>query len=132
VPPFVALLANTLVALSLFAVAGGGGRLIRGLTRRTAAVAVLPLLSACFLIAYVSGEDSYRENGISRWDAYRSPGGALGPMFVVSVAVMAICAALLAYSGLRSRNRPFRTIAFAAGLSALLLVTPTIIGFSTN
>ena len=131
-PPFLVLLANTLVALSLFAVAGGGARLLRGLTRRPAAVAVLPLLSAGFLIAYVFGEDSYRKNGISRWDAYRSPGGALGPMFVVSVALMAVCAALLAYFGLRRRNRPFRAIAFATGLIALLLVTPTIIGFSTN
>jgi hypothetical protein len=132
VPPFLALLANTLVALSLFAVAGGAGWLTRGLTRRRAAVAILPLLNAAFLSAYVFGEDSYRKNGISRWDAYRSPGGALGPMFVVSVALMAVCAALLAYFGLRIRNRPFRAIAFAAGLIALLLVTPTIIGFSTN
>ena len=47
------------------------------------------------LTAYVFGEDSYRGNGISRWDAYRSPGGALGPMFVLSVALLAGCAALL-------------------------------------
>jgi hypothetical protein len=30
------------------------------------------LLDAVLLAAFVFGEDSYRDNGTSRWDAYRS------------------------------------------------------------
>jgi len=124
-------LVNLLVALLLVAVATNG-RLTRGRSRRSAAIAALPLLTAGVLIAYVFGEDSYRGNGISRWDAYRSPGGALGPMFVLSVGLMVVSAALLAYAGLRGRNRLLRVTAFAAGITALLLVTPTSFGFGLN
>jgi len=131
VPPFVVLLVNTLVSLSLLAVATSG-RLMRVLLPQLATLALLPLLSAGLLSAFVFGEDSYRDHGISRWQAYRSPGGALGPMFVVSLVLMAACATLLALFGLRSRTRPFRASAFGASLVALLLVTPTIICFSTN
>jgi hypothetical protein len=80
----------------------------------------------------VFGEDSYRDNGISRWDAYRSPGGALGPMFVVSVAVMVACAGLLVYSGIGGHRRLLRSTLFAVGSAGLFLLVPTIIGFSTN
>ena len=92
----------------------------------------VPFLTAGLLLAYVFGEDSYRDNGISRWDAYRSPGGALGPMLVVSVTLMAICAALLIYAGLRRRRRLLRLTLLAEGTTALLLLNATIIGFSTN
>ena len=81
---------------------------------------------------YVLGEDSYRGNGISRWDAYRSPGGALGPMFVLSVGLMAVCAAALAYAALRGRERPVRVTALAGGLTCQVLLTATIVGFSSN
>jgi hypothetical protein len=63
---------------------------------------------------------------------YRSPGGELGPMYVLSVALMAGCAALLLYAGLRNRHRLFRVSAFVGGLTALALVTPTILGFTLN
>jgi hypothetical protein len=53
-------------------------------------------------------------------------------MFVLSIALMAAGAALLAYAALRARTRLFRSTALSCGLGALLLVTPTIIGFSTN
>ena len=105
---------------------------MRVLLPQLATLALLPLLSAGLLSAFVLGEDSYRDHGISRWQGYRSPGGALGPMFVVSLVLMNACATLLALFGLRSRTRPFRASAFGASLVALLLVTPTIIGFSTN
>ena len=62
-------------------------------------LALLPLLAAALLAAYVFGEDSYRDNGTSRWDAYRSPGGALGPMFVLSLGLMTLSAALLTFQG---------------------------------
>ena len=78
------------------------------------------------------GEDSYRGNGISRWDAYRSPGGALGPMFVLSIGLMIVYAALLIYAGLRGHNRLLRVTALAAGITALFLLTPTYLGFSLN
>jgi hypothetical protein len=128
---FVVLLVNILVALSLLAV-GSSRRWIGASPRLASALVVLPLLNAALLAAYVFGEDSYRDDGTSRWDAYRSPGGALGAMFVVSIALMVSGAALLAYSGLRNRTHVFRTTAFSCGFGALLLVTPTIIGFSTN
>ncbi len=124
-------LVNVLIALLLLAVAISG-RLTQGRSPGWAALAALPLLTAGLLIAYVVGEDSYRGNGASRWEAYRSPGGALGPMFVLSVGVMVAAAALLAYAGLGGRDRLLRATAFTAGLIALLLLTPTAIGFSLN
>ncbi len=122
---------NLSVGLLLVAVTARG-QLARGHPQGAAALAALPLLAGAVLTAYVFGEDSYRGNGISRWDAYRSPGGALGPMFVLSVGLMAVSAFLLAYAGLRGRNRLFRWTALAAGITALLLLTTTTLGFSLN
>ena len=132
--PDLVILVNLLVGVALLAVATSD-RLVRLLSRHSVALvalAALPLLTAVLLAAYVFGEDSYRGNGISRWDAYRSPGGALGPMFVLSLALMAVCAALLLYAGLRSRHRLLRVVAFAGGLTSLGLLTATVIGFSNN
>jgi hypothetical protein len=95
-------------------------------------LSALPLLDACLLAVYVFGDDTYRSGDISRWEAYRSPGGALGAMFVGSVVALALCAALLLYSSLGERPRLFRWSALTGSVSALLLVTPTIIGFGTN
>ena len=117
--------------MALLAVAASD-RLVHLLSRRSVALAALPLLSAVLLTVYVFGEDSYRRNGISRWEAYRSPGGALGPMFVLSVALMVGCAALLFYSGLRGRDHLLRATAFLGGLTSLVLLTATTIGFSLN
>ena len=97
----VVLLASLAIAAALLVVASS--RLREGLARRWGALAALPLLIALLLILYVFGEDSYRGNGISRWDAYHSPGGALGPMFVLSIALLCACAGLLLYAGLRGR-----------------------------
>ncbi len=125
------LLANFLVAAVLLTVAASN-RLARVLSRKPLALAVLPLLTAVLVTVYVFGEDSYRGNGISRWDAYRSPGGALGPMFALSVALMVGCAALLFYAGLQGRDRLLRATALAGGLTSLGLVTVTIAGFTLN
>jgi hypothetical protein len=103
----------------------------RGRARQLLFSALL-LLSAGLLTAYVFSEDTYRGGGISRWDAYRSPGGALGSMFVASVASLTLSAGLVAYAGLRNDSRLFRRVALGAGVCSLLLVMPTIIGFSTN
>jgi hypothetical protein len=122
----VVLLVSVLVGLILLALAPLSP------TPRSALLAALPLLDAVVLVAFVFGEDSYRGNGISRWDAYRSPGGALGPMFIASVALLALSAGLIAYSALRGRRSLFRATAAAGGLVALLLVIPTIVGFTAN
>jgi hypothetical protein len=53
-------------------------------------------------------------------------------MYVLSVALMAACAALLLYAGLRYRHGLFRVSALVGGLTALALVTPTILGFTLN
>lgn len=129
-PAFAALLCNTLTGLILLA-APSGERLARSVTLQVTFVA-LPLVNAVVLSAYVFGEDDYRHNGVSRWDAYRSPGGALGAMFVASVALMIACAALLAYACFRGRPRLFRPTALTGGLVAVFLVNATIAGFSVN
>ncbi len=125
------LLANTLVALVVLSLASSYRLLPRSLPGITT-VASLPLLIAVLLTAFVFGEDTYRDNGISRWDAYRSPGGALGPMFVLSVVLLVACAALLVFFALTRRWGLMRSTLVLAGLLGLFLVTPTIIGFSTN
>ncbi len=130
-PPGLVVLANAAAGVMLVA-AACSSRLFRLLWRRSAALAALPLLIATMLSIYVFGEDSYRRNGISRWDAYRSPGGVLGSMFVLSVVLMVVCAAALAYAGLEARARLFRVAALTGGLTSLILLTATIIGFSTN
>ena len=90
------------------------------------------ILDAGVLIAFVFSEDTYRGGGISRWDAYRSPGGALGWMFVATVALLVSIAAALAYADVRRSRRLFRAVTLTGIGCALLLVVPTIIGFSTN
>jgi hypothetical protein len=134
VSPGVVLLANLVVGAALLALAANGrlGRLLSRHAAALAALAALPLVNAVLVTVYVFGEDSYRGNNISRWDAYRSPGGALGWMFVLSVALMAVCAAVLFYAGLRRRDRLRRVTAFAGGLASLGLLTATIIGFNIN
>ena len=130
-PVFPVLLVNTLVAVLLVVVASWKA-LTPSLRRRWEIVAALPLLLAGLLVAYVFGEDTYRDNGISRWDAYRSPGGALTPMFVLSIGLMAAAAALIVYAGLTARTGLLRATAGGAGLVAFFLLGTTIIGFSLN
>jgi hypothetical protein len=128
--PFVVLLLNLLAAAALLFL-GATTRRLRG-PGRAALAGGLPLLSAVLLAVFVFGDDSYRDDGTSRWDAYRSPGGALGTLFVLSVMMMAACAALLVYSAVRARTGLFRWTALVAGVASLVLLTPTIIGFSSN
>lgn len=128
--PAIVLLANLATAATLLV--AGVARVVRTQGHPSVGLAALPLVAASLLTVYVFGEDSYRGNGITRWDAYRSPGGALGPMFVLSVAALVACSAALAYAGVRRRDRVFRITALAGGLTSLLLVTATIIGFTAN
>ena len=113
-------------ALLLVAAAGATSAALR----RTAIAAVL--VDAGVLAAFVFGEDTYRGGGISRWDAYRSPGGALGAMFVASIVLLVSIAAVLVYAEVRRSPRLFRATTLGGIACALLLIAPTIIGFSTN
>jgi hypothetical protein len=128
VKPFYPLLLNLIVATVLLAATVVRVRRPRLWTLLSA----LPLVDGALLAAYVFGEDTYRSGGVSRWDAYRSPGGAVGAMFVGSMVVLTLCTASLVYSGLDERPRLFKVSALVGGLGALLLVTPTIIGFGAN
>ena len=130
-PVFPVLLVNTLVAILLVVVASWKVR-TPSLRSRWAIVAALPLLLAGLLVAYVFSEDTYRDNGISRWDAYRSPGGALTPMFVLSIGLMAAAAGLIVYAGFTARTGLWRATGCVAGLVAFFLLGATIIGFSVN
>jgi hypothetical protein len=122
---------NLVIAFALIAV--GLTPLVVRLPRYfVAPLAALPLLNGALLAAYVFGEDSYRGNGISRWEAYRTPNGALGPMFVLSVGAMMLCAGVLIYAALRPSRRLLRATALGGGILCLVLVTPTIAGFSLN
>ena len=89
-PPGFVLLANLAVGALLVAVAGTS-RLARVPVRRSLSLASLPLLIAAVLSVYVFGDDNYRGNGISR--SQGGARGALGSMFVLTVALMAVCAA---------------------------------------
>jgi hypothetical protein len=124
------MLLENLVAGLLLLVASRRLRFLSG--RGAILLAALPLVNAALLAVFVFGEDSYRGNGISRWDAYRSPGGALGSMFVLSVASMLVCAAALAYAGRGGKEHLARRAALAGGLVAETLVTATIVGFTAN
>jgi cell division protein FtsW (lipid II flippase) len=99
---------------------------------RTWLLPALSLASVALLLVFVFGEDSYRRNGISRWDAYRSPGGALEPMFFATVALMALGAVLMVLGIVQHRRRLTRASTLAAAAVALLLGIPTVIGFSAN
>ena len=119
---------NFFAAVVLLAVALAGGLS----SRLAAAVSLLLLLDGALLVAYVFGEDSYRDNGISRWEAYRSPGGALGPMFVASLVALAVTAGLVLYAAVGARRRLLQAAAASGGIVCVVLVTVTVVGFSLN
>jgi hypothetical protein len=100
--------------------------------RWSAAAAVVPVALAVLLVLYVIGEDTYRDDGTSRWDAYRSPGGALGPLFAASLVLLGCCALALAGTALSRRPRAYRLTALLGALAVVLLVVPTVAGFSLN
>ena len=131
VSPSLVVVVDLLVALSMLA-AGAYALTVPSLTRRYRLFVTLPLLDAALLAAFVFGEDSYRGNGVSRWDAYRSPGGELSELFGVTIAVLIGCGLALAYSSVRGRRRLFAAAAFVTVLAAVFLVLPTVVGFSAN
>jgi hypothetical protein len=132
IAPFWVLLVTGVGGVVLLCIALAGERVLSGGDRRRASLALVPALDAALLAAFVFGEDTYRDNGTSRWAAYRSPGGALGPMLVVSLAMLVMSAVLLvvlAYTGHASAQRATCAV---VGVAMLGLVVPTVVGFSTN
>ena len=129
VPPVVLFAATVLVALCVFLVPRAGAPEWKLRTRLLPAV---PLVYVALLIAYVFGEDSYRGNGISRWDAYRSPGGALEPIFFATVALMVLAGAFMFLATARQDRRLMRASTVGATGVAVFLGIPTVMGFSLN
>jgi hypothetical protein len=125
-PPFDPLGASFAAALLL-----GLAAVVRP-RRWSAAAALIPTALAVLLVLYVIGDDTYRDNGTSRWDAYRSPGGALGPLFVASLVLLGLCAVVLAGTALARRPRAYRLTALLGALAVVLVVVPTVAGFSLN
>jgi cell division protein FtsW (lipid II flippase) len=128
VPPLVVIVANVVVALCLFLLR----RVEPDWRARTLLLVALPLASVALLVVFVFGEDSYRGNGISRWDAYPSPDGALEPLFFATVALMTLAAGFMMLAVVQHRSRLLRASTLVAAVGALLLGIPTVIGFSTN
>jgi hypothetical protein len=129
VPPVVPFVATALVALSPLLVPRDSAS---GWSARTCFLAAVPLAYVALVFAYVFGEDSYRGNGISRWDAYRSPGGALEPMFWATVALMILAAGSTVLAIVQHRGRLMRASAIGAMAVAVFLGVPTLLGFSLN
>jgi hypothetical protein len=129
VPPVVPFVATALVALSPLLVPRDSAS---GWSARTCFLAAVPLAYVALVFAYVFGEDSYRGNGISRWDAYRSPGGALEPMFWATVALMILAAGSTVLAIVQHRGRLTRASAIGAMAVAVFLGVPTLLGFSLN
>jgi hypothetical protein len=129
VPPIVVIVANAVVALCPFLLRRVGEPVWRA---RTVLLPALPLASVVLLVAFVFGEDRYRGNGISRWDAYRSPGGALEPLFFATVALITLAAGVMIVAVVQHKARLLRASTLGAAAVALLLGIPTVIGFSSN
>lgn len=128
-PAIVPLAATLVVALCPFLVPRVSAR---EWSTRTRLLPAAPLAYVALLFAYVFGDDRYRGNGISRWDAYRSPGGALEPMFFATVALMVLAAGLMLLAVVKHRRRLMRASALGATAIALFLGIPTLMGFSLN
>ncbi|HZR95257.1 MAG TPA: hypothetical protein VFA56_06155 [Gaiellaceae bacterium] len=124
--PFPVLMASLGAALALAAAAASRFR------RWWPAAPLVAAALAALLVAYVAMEDTYRRRGISRWDAYRSPGGALELLFFASLVLLAASAVALAYAGLARKARLFRFTALLASLAVAFVVVPTVLGFSLN
>src|SRR3954447_26274149 len=125
-PPFPVLVACLAAAFALGAAASVRPR------RWSAAVALGPVALAALLVVYVTMEDTYRDDGTSRWDAYRSPGGALGPLFAASLVLLGACGVALAVTALSRRPRAYRVAALLGALAVVFVVLPTVAGFSLN
>jgi hypothetical protein len=124
--PFPVFAASVAAALALALASVGRTRVW------SSAAALIPAGLAALLVLYVTMDDTYRDDGTSRWDAYRSPGGALGLLFGASLVLLGACAVALAVTAFSRRPRGYRVTALLGALAVVLVVLPTVAGFSLN
>ncbi|MEP6976653.1 MAG: hypothetical protein ABI948_01220 [Thermoleophilia bacterium] len=91
-----------------------------------------PLVCVALLVAYVLGTDTYRGNGITRWEAYRDPHNNLELMFYATVALLTVAAGLMTLALVQQHRGLLRASALGAATVAVLLGIPTIVGFTAN
>ncbi len=84
------------------------------------------LVATGLLVLYVAGEDSYRDNGTSRWDAY----GAHGATTVAVVA--GIGAALFVFIAWLFGLRRLAVVAYLGALAAAFLLVAADLANSLN
>jgi hypothetical protein len=123
---------NLALWLGLVALGAGAGWLGGPSGRTGLLLALLPVAAAVNLTVFVFSEDDYRGNGIRRWDAYYSPGGAIHALYVISIVASGVLAGLLVFAGATGRRRLLGVGAIAGGLAAGVLMTITMIGYSLN
>ena len=119
-----------LLSLSLAAISGcvalGAGRpgYLLGLVRGTlGAQALLALGGSVYLALYVAGEDDYRSDGTTRWNAYDAKGLTLTAI-AMGLAVTALALALVAWP--RKRFLP------ALGLAGIVAAALIFVAFFAN
>jgi len=80
------------------------------------AQALLALGGSVYLALYVAGEDDYRSNGTTRWDAYDAKGLTLSAI-AMGLAVTVLALALVAWP----RKRFFPALGLAGIVAAALI-----------
>ncbi len=108
-----------LALVSLFVLAGGAAALWEaGITRfALAAQGLLSAVAGIYLAFYVAGEDDYRADGTSRWDAYDARG-----ITVAAVALALVVSFLAFLLAARPRKRFLPALGLAGLIAAGLLV----------
>ena len=114
-----------LLALTGFVLAAAGGRRQHRLRVGALGQAAGVALSTVVLTLYVASDDSYRDNGTSRWDAYGAQKLTVVAVFLGVVAITLLCAA----SALRRRDLAvggFLISTAAAGLEFVAIFANTL------
>ena len=84
------------------------------------------VVTTLFLVAYVAGEDDYRDNGTSRWDAY-------GAQHFTATAVVAGLGAIALLAAARlTRNRWLAVAGFLCAAAAAVLQFLAVFANSLN
>jgi hypothetical protein len=113
-----ALLSVVLLGLSLFVLARDPAPAQGEGSRRRPTLVGQALLFAgvsVYLVVYVVGEDDYRDNGISRWEAYDAH------LVTVAALVAGFATCVVALLAGRGRRRLARPVGALGALSAVLL-----------
>jgi hypothetical protein len=113
-----ALLSLILLGLSLFVLVRDPAPAQGESSRRRPTLVGQTLLFAgvsVYLVVYVVGEDDYRDNGISRWEAYDAH------LVTVAALVAGFATCVVALLAARGRRRLARAAGALGALSAVLL-----------